>query len=111
VQNAQGCADTAFLEFTLFSGTDGWVPSSFTPNGDNRNDQFIIGGLSAASTFTMSIFNRWGEKVFETSDPSMGWDGTYQGQAAQQGVYAYTIHVLYFNGIRRSFQGQVTLLR
>ena len=109
--NPQGCADTAFLEFVLYSGTDGWVPTSFTPNGDGKNDEFIIGGLSAATTFTMSIYNRWGEKVFETTDPSKGWDGTFQEQFVQEGVYAYTIHVLYFNGIRRSFQGQVTLLR
>lgn len=109
--NSYGCADTATRSFELFSGTDGWVPSAFTPDGNSKNDYFTIGGLSAVSKFEMKIFNRWGQKVFETNQPEKGWDGMFGGNEAAQGIYAYEINIVYFNGIRRVFTGNFSLLR
>lgn len=111
VKNSDGCADTAFRIFILESGDDGWVPTAFTPNGSGLNDRFLVSGLSAVTSYRMIVFNRWGEKVYESTRPEEGWDGTYKGQPAMEGSYSYIISVVYFNGKRRVFNGEVTLLR
>jgi gliding motility-associated-like protein len=72
-----------------------YIPNSFTPDGDEFNNIFtpiFTSGIDI-HTFEMSIFNRWGEMVFETKDPLVGWDGSYgnQGLDVQSGVYTYKI--------------------
>lgn len=97
------------------------IPKAFTPNGDNVNDKFGIVADSTVfstlsfSTFQLSIFNRWGEKVFATENVNERWDGTYKGKPVPVGVYVYTL--LYegkMNGkcdFSSSLQGDVTLIR
>lgn len=98
-----------------------FVPNTFTPNQDGRNDVFRVKAYSMAQQegFLFEIFNRWGEKVFSTDDPKNGWDGTYKNQNADQGVYAY---YLYFTcgesaskklneGDKRIKKGNITLIR
>lgn len=109
--NDAGCADTAIRLMFLESGADGWLPTAFTPDGSGLNDRFKIGGLSAVSVFRMSIYNRWGEKIFETNNPDDGWDGTFGGKPVPEGHYACLISVVYFNGQRRTFNGQIAVLR
>lgn len=111
VTNDAGCTDTAIRFMVLESGTDGWLPNAFTPDGSGLNDRFKIGGLSAVSSFRMSIYNRWGEKVFETANPDEGWDGTFAGKPVPEGHYACLVSVIYFNGQRRTFRGQIAVLR
>ncbi|PCJ67925.1 MAG: hypothetical protein COA58_01950 [Bacteroidetes bacterium] len=90
------------------------MPTGFTPNDDNLNDvfrpvsQFILEDMDR---YSFTIYNRWGEKVFDTKDASLGWDGMYKGQKAQQGTYMYTIMA---SGIKKQkifLDGSVTLLR
>lgn len=109
--NSFGCSDTAARSFVLLSGSDGWVPTAFTPDGNGKNEKFGVGGLSAVNRFQMKIYNRWGQKIYQTDNTDEGWDGTFMGEQAPEGVYAYEIDVVYFNGIRRVFTGMVTLLR
>ncbi len=86
-----------------------YIPNSFTPNGDGLNDTFGISG-QAINTFSMQIFNRWGEKVFETKNASQTWDGTFNGQKVQQGVYVYKITAANNTGRKSAKEGTVTVV-
>jgi gliding motility-associated-like protein len=67
-------------------------PNAFTPDGDGLNDVFkAIGQPDKLTSFSMKVFNRWGQMVFESSEISLGWDGTYQGKPAPAGTYVYRI--------------------
>ncbi|HRH12693.1 MAG TPA: gliding motility-associated C-terminal domain-containing protein, partial [Bacteroidia bacterium] len=62
-------------------------------------------------TMTFMIFNKWGEKVFETNDKEQGWDGTYKGDPMNTDVFVYRIEGITFNGKAFSMKGNVTLIR
>jgi gliding motility-associated-like protein len=68
------------------------VPDAFTPNADNINERFEVKGLFI-STFKMSVFNRWGQVVFQTNDINDSWDGTINGEKAPAGSYVYKADV------------------
>ncbi len=90
------------------------IPNSFTPNGDGLNDYFLPRDLLSyrLSKFEMSIFNRWGQKVFETKSVNgRGWDGKLNGTDQVMGSYIYIIEAGFSNGTEQSFKGNVTLLR
>lgn len=90
------------------------VPNAFTPNNDGVNDyffprQFLSEGIAG---FRMTIFNRWGEKIFETTrTDGRGWDGTLNGKEQPVGVYIYVIDVEYKNKATEHYEGNVTLIR
>jgi len=66
------------------------LPTAFTPNGDNLNDTyFISNGFVLDDLIMFEIFDRWGGKLFSTTDVTMGWDGTHQGEVVMPGVYVY----------------------
>jgi gliding motility-associated-like protein len=67
-----------------------YIPNTITPNGDGKNDVFRPVGLGI-SDFTMQIYNRWGELLFETTDPSQGWNGFYKNTVVQEDTYVYVI--------------------
>jgi gliding motility-associated-like protein len=67
------------------------IPSIFSPNNDGLNDEFCLQNPQCVNNFELSIYNRWGELVFYTNNPNVCWDGTFRGQAAPVGVYAYKI--------------------
>ena len=86
------------------------IPQIFSPNGDGKNDLLYVYGRNFKS-FQFIVYNRWGEKVFETNDPANGWDGTFRGKKANEGVYVY-----YFIADTEQFgeiirKGDVTLVR
>jgi gliding motility-associated-like protein len=88
------------------------LPNAFSPNGDGQNDVFRpLGSGEYSQEYQMLIFNRWGEQVFRSDDPQVGWDGYYKGQPAITGVYAFIINYKNpFNELK-SFKGNVTLTR
>ncbi|MGC4037115.1 MAG: gliding motility-associated C-terminal domain-containing protein [Chitinophagaceae bacterium] len=86
-------------------------PSGFTPNGDGKNDVFRAAAFCPVPKYHVIVFNRNGEKVFETSDPNEGWNGVYRGKKAPVGVYVY--YSEYFDFVlKRSLtdKGTVVLL-
>jgi len=88
--------------------------NSFSPNNDGMNDYFIPRDVlsSGLKTFQMSIYNRWGERIYFTNKlDGRGWDGKYNDKMQEMGVYVYLIDVVFDNGIRKSFQGNVTLIK
>jgi len=90
------------------------IPNAFTPNGDGQNDYFFPRQYlsKGATSFTLSIFNRWGQKVFETAKTDgRGWDGKFNGKEQPNGVYIYQMEVIYTNGRSEKYSGNVTLIR
>jgi gliding motility-associated-like protein len=87
------------------------APNVFTPNGDGKNDEFVVQDTSIA-TFSCIIFNRWGRKIYEWSDVNKGWDGkTSSGADAPDGTYYYIITAKGYDNINYNLHGAVMLLR
>jgi gliding motility-associated-like protein len=86
-------------------------PTGFTPNGDGRNDVFAPLGTRYVKKLTMEIWNRWGQQVYNSSDITKGWDGSFQGSAAQTGVYAYLVKYTTTENEEKVIKGNVTLIR
>ncbi len=87
----EGCQSLDSVQI-LFGGIPFFVPNAFTPNGDGLNDRFgVIPRYDYIDRFNLSIYNRWGQRIFETSGINQKWDGTYQNQPCQSGVYVYRI--------------------
>jgi gliding motility-associated-like protein len=110
VQNVHGCADTVVKAVKIESDFVCFIPNAFTPNADDRNESFrpVLRGVTK---YNFSIFNRWGERVFDTDDQAQGWDGTYKSEPAKQDVYIYKINLTTTHGYLKEYTGQVTLYR
>jgi hypothetical protein len=67
------------------------MPDAFTPNGDGRNDVFRIVSEGFQQVHSFIVFNRWGQRIFETSAQNVGWDGTFKGTKQDPGTYSYYI--------------------
>ena len=87
-----------------------FVPNSFTPNGDGINDIFLPKGIFV-SEYNLQIFNRWGEKLFESDDLNKGWDGSFKNKVCQLGTYYYQIRGKGANGKSEVHNGTVQLLK
>jgi gliding motility-associated-like protein len=111
VTSTNGC--TAVVAKTLtFVLPDVQIPNAFTPNGDSVNDVFrIVTTRGIAVTDQMEIYNRWGKKVFESTDPNAAWDGKIDGKDAPMDVYVYAIRWRNGLGALVVLHGDVTLIR
>ncbi len=87
-----------------------FIPNAFTPNGNGRNEEFRA-ECSGGKDFSMKIFSRWGEKLFETNDPKKGWNGTYNGKEVPIGVFVYYIQLKDYKDKIYDFNGTIQLLR
>lgn len=88
-----------------------YIPDAFTPNSDGPEQNNIFLPYSEnVRTFRMTIYNRWGGKVYETSNSSLGWDGTYMGKRVGDGVYVYSIEIETHLGKKYQFSGVVNLV-
>jgi gliding motility-associated-like protein len=87
-----------------------YVPNAFSPNNDGNNDVLYVRGICLQS-MTFMIFNRWGEKVFESDKQDQGWDGTYNGELMNTGVFVYRVEGKTWDGKAYSMKGNVTLIR
>lgn len=87
-----------------------FVPNAFTPNGDGVNDELYLYTLYADDIY-FAIFNRWGEKVFETTNKNRGWDGTFKGRESDPGVFDYYLEVRCYNQEFFKKKGNITLIR
>ena len=92
-------------------------PNIFSPNGDGTNEWFFISTDNTIERgLWLRIYDRWGNLIlerldFQTDDPLMGWDGTFLGQDAEQGVYAFATNLLLLDGTTRMYTGDITLVR
>jgi len=106
-----GCIDSASVTITVDHLNDSlFIPTAFTPNGDDRNDFFrILGGRF--QKFDLRIYDRWGELIFSTHDPASGWDGNFGGKPGLTGVYVYTLKAILRNGRMVDKRGSLLLIR
>ncbi|WP_298732060.1 PKD domain-containing protein [uncultured Chitinophaga sp.] len=108
--NQFGCTDTLCQEVAAIVSPLFDVPSAFSPNQDGKNDVLLVRGFGVAR-LNLKIFNRWGQLVFESNDPSVGWDGRFKGNLQPMDAYAYSIYVEFSDGTKANRTGSITLLR
>ncbi len=87
-----------------------FIPNAFSPNGDNNNDVLYVRGLFIEKMI-FRVFDRWGEMVFESEDPAIGWDGTFRGKKLDPDVYDYYLDVTCTGGLKSITKGNVTLMK
>ena len=115
VTTIEGCKSNEIIEVKVFTQIN--IPNAFTPNGDGRNDIFyILGGREGCQIKDFSIFNRWGEKVFQVhkvlpNDPGFGWNGDYNGVKSLPGAYIYAVTLTLADGSIEAYKGTVMLIR
>ncbi|MEY4804193.1 MAG: hypothetical protein RL331_712 [Bacteroidota bacterium] len=114
--NEVNCTDTSSIQFSVVEDLSIYVPNSFTPNNDENNQQFlpILSAGFKSNTYHLLIFNRWGDLVFESRDPEVGWDGHegYSSTPCQDGTYTWKISlVIAASQETKVFTGHVNLLR
>jgi gliding motility-associated-like protein len=107
------CAIPASLNLTLSQvQTDVYLPNAFSPNGDNINDIFLpVFNCEQVEYFSLQIFDRWGNLLFESLNKDKGWNGKYKDQAMNPGVYPYLIQYQVHGGEKKVKAGDVTLVR
>lgn len=87
-----GCSRTLSVQILIeYTCNTVAIPTIFSPNNDGLNDEICIQNPQCVNNFELTIYNRWGEMVFYTNNPNKCWDGTFRGQAAPLGVYAYKV--------------------
>ncbi len=115
--NEHGCTNTEELAVKVVCNDQNFfIPNTFSPNGDGKNDVFFPRGKALSQVKSMRIFNRWGQMVyqrnnFNVNDASAGWNGMMNGKSAPPDVYIYTIEFLCENGFTVPYTGNITLLR
>lgn len=108
-----GCTDTVTLNLTVQDELLLYAPNSFTPNGDEYNNYWnvVVKGISTTN-YNLMIFNRWGEMIFESNDPTIGWDGTYNGRIVETGTYVWKASMRKENNDGKiEFNGFINLLK
>jgi len=115
--NNGGCKTSDTLKITVICNNNNiFVPNTFSPNGDGVNDIFYVRGKGLNTIPSITIFNRWGQIVFQKkdfapNDPAAGWDGTINGKPAPIDVYIYTIDIICDNSQLVPYHGNVALIR
>lgn len=111
--NDNGCSDTVCVTVIINEVFTIYVPNAFTPNSNGVNDEFmpVISG-EMPNTYSLRIFNRWGEQIFHSNDKTEGWDGYIGINPAQEDVYIWKVYVLPNDGEdNKEYFGHVTLFR
>jgi gliding motility-associated-like protein len=111
-ENILGCKTTSTACIKILPEFEFYIPNSFTPDGDGINDVFTGYG-SNFTDFTMSIYNRWGEKIYESNEYEKPWDGVAKSKSEQSQVevYIYSIKLKDAKGSQKDYNGQVNLIR
>lgn len=111
IVNQYGCEDTHEQSVRVNPAFSIYIPTAFTPDGNNINDVFTIKGIEVRD-FTLYIFNRWGQNLFTSYDINVGWDGRgADGEICQDGVYPFRVLYTDIFGMPKEYIGSVTLIR
>jgi gliding motility-associated-like protein len=111
--DTNGCQYTDTVNIAVIPEYPVFVPNLFSPGGDGRNDFFeIFGNKEAWKQMEMQLFDRWGERVYQTTDRDFKWDGTFNGKYVQPGVYVYILNITWVNNhTNNTYKGSVTIIR
>ena len=113
VETALGCLDTTTINMNVITDILFFAPNAFTPDGDELNQTWKVevAGVDIYD-FELFIFNRWGEIIWETRDPSVGWDGTYNGKIVKTGTYVWRANMKdLYTDKKVQFNGNINLLK
>jgi len=114
ILDSTGCPKMASVTVYVLSKEcntkDVFVPNTFTPNGDGENDILYVRSNELEELY-FAVYNRWGQLVYETSDITKGWDGTYKGMKADPAVFAWYLRAKCHNGDELTKKGNTTLIR
>jgi gliding motility-associated-like protein len=116
VTDANGCSDSACITISveapcLLESLNTLLPNAFSPNNDANNDQYCVPANVCIVSFTLKVYDRWGAKVFETSDMSTCWDGTYKGRPLNTDVFVYYFDALLSSGEEWHQKGNISLVK
>ena len=112
--NTAGCRDSAVAVVSVVDELIFYVPNSFTPDGDEFNNVFfpVFSSGFDGQNYTLLIFDRWGEVLFESHNVDFGWDGTYAGQLCKEGTYTWKIIIKERNKDKHNeYVGHVNLFK
>jgi gliding motility-associated-like protein len=109
--NADGCIDTAIRFVRINPAVVLYFPTIFSPNGDLLNDVLKLEGVDYVKSYNLTIFNRWGELVFQSNNPKNYWNGYYKNTELPTGAYPYSIEIIDLAGNKISKKGIVQLVR
>lgn len=113
VTNQQGCMDSLTMLVSIVEDILFFAPTAFTPDGNELNNTWrpIVSGIDIYD-YDLFVYNRWGELIWESHDPSQGWDGTYKGRMIKNGTYIWTATVKNpYADERINFNGHVSILK
>ena len=112
VTDDHGCKDTACTTVIVDTSCSNiFVPTAFTPNGDGLNDYISINNTCQIDKLNFAIFNRWGQKVFETNDVLKKWDGMFNGAEQSTSTFFFILNAELINGRTIIQRGDITLIR
>ncbi len=124
VFDVSGCYDSACVTVFVTTGTEPvdcstattgniFLPNAFSANGDLENDviRLYYPAMECIETFSIAIYNRWGEKIIESEDPYFTWDGTYKERPEDTGVFVYLVQVQLVSGEKLIKRGNISLMR
>jgi gliding motility-associated-like protein len=111
-----GCRATDSVKITVEKPRNIYVPTGFTPNGDNVNDKLIVHGRNGTQIDLFRIYDRWGELVYEArtfsiNDENAGWNGRFKGIEMMSGIFVWYIEATYIDGAKETLKGHTTLMR
>ncbi len=106
-----GCVGIDTISIKVFAVSDIFVPSGFTPNGDGHNDILRAIPIGIKDFKYFAVLNRWGQRIFYTSNPERGWDGTISGTPQGTGTYVWMAEGVDFHGKVIAKKGTVVLIR
>jgi gliding motility-associated-like protein len=112
--NMYNCPDSTFITLEVKPSFEIYVPNAFTPDGDDYNEVFFAKGYGISNKdFTLYVFNRWGDLIFESHDMEQGWDGTIgkDGRKAQDDVYTWVVYFRDLTEKKHKKEGHVSLLK
>ena len=110
ITDTLGCISTDSINI-IIGENEIWFPNAFSPDGDNVNDVFRPRAFNLGN-YTMFVFNKWGQLLFETDIPGEGWDGNFRGKRCPDDVYVYTARFSFADSAGpKTIRGNVTLIR
>ena len=106
------CIDTVGAQIIIKDISTFYIPNAIMPHRRNINSIFNIFGVNIdPDNFEMRIYNRWGNQIFYTTNPNIGWDGTYNGEYVQEGSYTYIFNfITETDGVKHTILGKVLVL-
>ncbi len=115
--DANGCTDTDCISVTVDSPAmvcgELFIPTAFSPNGDNTNSSFGVSiHVDCVESLDLKVYDRWGELIFQSSDPSLRWDGTFRSKELDPAVFTYVVRIKTTEMTQeQTFKGNVTLMK